>query len=253
MRLEVARAATICWFGNEHLFSADESHLAEVTLKPVFRGVERLEFIRPNAHQFAAPGAAFVLGTKMWYRRIKAEGIESLRLHLPISLVEPATAAYGVVSDSPDTSDIWVLSPKSTPRELEYAAQRFAAWSMPRPRPVPEVLAELEAAVTALNAAHGGEGAALPRRIARLATAFADPGTSAEGYEECIPNEFSLRWRSLAARALRVVALLGTDDLKLCDFPAAAAQADAVWRLSLRLLESITAEVIGEHSRAVAA
>ena len=86
MRVEVLRSAAICWFGNEHLAAADESRLAEVSLKSCFKGVERVEFVRPSAHQFAAPGASFVIGTKTWFRRLKADNIETLRLHLPLSL-----------------------------------------------------------------------------------------------------------------------------------------------------------------------
>jgi hypothetical protein len=252
MRLAVLRSTAICWFGNEHLFAADESHLWEVSLKSAFRGVERLEFIRPMAHQFSAPGAAFVLGTKMWYRRLKADGIESLRLHLPISLLEPLPAAYGVVSDSSSGSDMWVQTPKSTARDLEFAARKFAAWSLPRPQPSADLSSQLEVAIAAAFGEFGSSGTLLARRLTRLADSFKEQGAHAEGFDDLVPGEFSRQWRNLAARGLRTAAILGAEDLVLKDQPAAE-QIDEIWQLGLRLLEAVSAEVASERALNAAA
>lgn len=253
MRLEVMRATALCWFGNEYLLSADESHLTEVSLKSCFRGCERLEFVRPNAHQFAAPGASFVLGSKTWYRRIKVDGAETIRLHLPLSLLERLPAVFGLVTDSLVGNDIWIQSAKSTARFIEYNAQRFAAWSLPRPKPSIELAAQLGAAVAGLNAEFDSEETPIARRIASLAGSFAEPSSSAEGFEDCIPAEFAPRWRQLSAQAFRTVATLGAEDFGLDDHPALHEQIDGVWKLSLRLLEAIAVEVADERTQAAAA
>ena len=252
MRLEVLRSAALCWFGNEHLFSADDSSLSEISLKSCFRGVERLEFVRPNAHQFAAPGAGFVLGTRTWFRRLKVDGTESLRLHLPLSVLEPLPALCGIVGDSPNGCDIWVQSARSTARSVEYTAQRFPVWSLPRLESAADVAAKLAEAIASLAAEVADLGTPLARRIAGLAVSFEEPGGQAEGFEDCIPPEFSPKWKHLSAQAIRTVAMLGAGDLGL-DRQAAQEHVDAVWKLALRLLEAICAEVVGEHSQAAAA
>jgi hypothetical protein len=252
MRLEVLRATALCWYGNEHLLSIDESHLTEVTLKSCFQGVERLEFVRPTAHQFAAPGASFVLGTKMWFRRLKAERIEALRLHLPLSLLEPLPPVMGIVSDSSTGNEIWVPATKRKPRNVEYHAQRFAAWSLPQPQATHDLAAQLATAVTSLNAEFGAEGKLVARRITKLAASFKEPGARAEGFEDCIPTEFEPKWRHLAARALRCVAMLGVGDLDIAAHPAVQRRVDEVWKLSLRLLEAISVEVVSERIKVAA-
>ncbi|MHB8637276.1 MAG: hypothetical protein ACYC96_12475 [Fimbriimonadaceae bacterium] len=253
MRLEVLRATALCWFGNEHLFCADESRLAEVNLKSCFRGVERLEFLRPLAHQFAAPGAAFVLGSKTWYRRLKADGVESLRLHLPISLHEPVPSAYGIVGDTPVGCDIWVQTPRSTSRSVEYAAQRFAVWSLPRLIPSQTVSTQLVAAIAALDAEFGGPETLIARRVSYLAALCREAGQKAEGFEDCIPAEFAPNWHSLAVTAVNTIAILGAEDLDLVAHPAIQEPVDQVWKLALKLVESIAADVASERAQAAAA
>jgi hypothetical protein len=253
MRLEVLRSAALCWFGNEHLYSPDESHLSEVSLKSCFRGVERLEFVRPNAHQFAAPGAGFVLGTKTWFRRLKADHTETLRLHLPLSLLEPRPELCGLVSDSAAGCDIWTPVQSKSSRNVEYIAHRFPAWSLPRLEPATEVCSQLSAAITSLHAELGNEGTPLARRFSKLASLFHEPGTQAEGFEDCIPNEFSTTWKHMAAQAIRAVALLAGDDLGLERHPSEQEAVDMAWKLSLRLLEAISAEVAAEREQAAAA
>jgi hypothetical protein len=253
MRIEVLRATAVCWFGNEHLFNADESRMVEVMLKSCFRGVERLEFVRPTAHHFSAPGAGFMVGTKMWFRRIKADGVESLRLHLPVSLLEPLPEAYGVVSDSSAGCDIWVQAPNSTARDVEYTANRFAAWSLPRLRPSADLAGQLGATVSALNPEPDIVGALVAERISSLAASLNEPSVLADGFEDCIPGEFSSHWRLLAARALRTVAVLGAAELELGAHPNIHRRVDEAWRLSLRLLEALSAEVAAERSHTSAA
>lgn len=252
MRLEVLRSAALCWFGNEHLASEDEARLTEVSLKSCFRGVERLEFVRPNAHHLAAPGAAFVLGTKTWFRRLKADGVESLRLHLPLSLMEPLPAAYGVVTDSPLGSDIWVTAGRATARSVEYSAQRFAAWSVPRPRPAADIVSDLMEAVSGLDAEAAGTGSPLSNRISRLSVALKLPGGPAEGFEDCIPPDFPQTMRFMAARAVRTVAILGIDDPGMETSSPFNEHVDGVWKLALRLIEAIAAEAAEEQRRMVA-
>ena len=253
MRLEVLRATALCWYGNEHLLASDESHLTELNLKSCFRGCERLEFVRPNAHHFAAPGASFVLGSKTWFRRLKAEGIESFRLHLPLSMLEPLPAAYGVVTDCLVGNDIWVQTAKSTARSIEYDAQRFPAWSLSPPRPSKEINSQLVEALASLIAAFDSKETLMAKRIARLAATFQEPGSLAEGFEDCIPGEFPQKWRQLCARAVRTVAVLTADDLGLSAHPSLHEQLDGVWKLSLRLLEAIAVEVSAEQAQAAAA
>lgn len=252
MRLEVLRSAALCWFGNVHLASDDESRLAEVSLKSCFKGVERLELLRPNAHHLSAPGAAFVIGTKTWYRRLKADGIESFRLHLPLSLMEPLVAPYGVVTDSPNGSDIWVCTPKSTQRQVEYAAQRFAAWSMPRPQPSADLITALTARIIELKGECATIGTPMARRVERLALSFAQPGSVAEGFEDCIPTEFGANYRQLAAKAVRTVAILGAEDVVMDTSSPINEHVDGIFKQALRLLESISAETFEESGRMVA-
>ena len=79
-----------------------------------------------------------------------------------------------------------------------------------------------------------------------------ESGINAEGFEDCIPSHFSPEWRSMCARAIRAVAILGYEDAK---FPATSIvqqQLDDIWKTSLRLLEAISSEVAADRSRLVA-
>ncbi len=253
MREQVLRAATLCFFGNEYLRLADDASLTEVYLKACFKGVESLEFVRPSAHQLAAPGTGFVHGSKTWFRRLKTDGVENLRLHLPISILEALPAEYGIVTDGDIGSNIWVPSPESTKRNVEYDAKRFAVWSLPRVEPSAASFASMIQGMLSVSGVLKGQTTPLAQSIHRLAGILGSGANAPSGFDDSIPPSFNSTQTALAKSAIHAVVVLGNPDLGLALQPSLQEEIDGIWQLALRVLEAVSAEALNSQSKTQAA
>jgi hypothetical protein len=242
MRLEVLQVAAICYSGNEFLASGDESLLVEVQLRKCFKGIDSLEFRKASIHQFAAPGAAFIEGTKTWYRRLRAEGVEELRLLLPPTFSSPNPEVWGLVADSDAGCDVWVprfsRSVGSQRSHLEFSAQKYTPWNLARGIASSDAYTGLFESWNAIAQALRVDDDLLARVVADERAKLETESMDAGGFEDIYPATYSLARALLATAAIRAVTALTSLDATTLANPRYTTLLEAVWQSAMRCFEA---------------
>ena len=238
MRLDILRAATLCMYGREFMAAGQGASAVEVQSKSSFKGVTDLEFRKVSSHHLSA-GAA--LGSKQWMMRLRAEGIDGMRLHLPLSLVQPPKEAWGIVTDGPAGCDIWtpkVVSGSSPSIRVDFNASRFVAWSLRSPMSDADVRKGLVETWKRVLGSLPDSGSTMAQ-IAKTQIRLIDEKSTIVGdFWDLIPPSVEPATKELCSAAVRVVTTLTAPGFNPSSHPSQLGAFESLWLLSMRGLET---------------
>jgi hypothetical protein len=140
MRSDVLQAVAICCHGNAFLQNAGGTRAPELFgANATFQPVLDLCFERNSGG--AHVNGKLAIGTSPWLRRMQAEGVESLKLHLGKAAIDPEQrneSGWGIVSDGKVGVELWQPTWKGrltrydqpTTWSVTYVSSRFSRWTL---------------------------------------------------------------------------------------------------------------------------
>lgn len=140
MRSDVLQASALCYYGNAYLSGATGEAPELRSSHSTFKQVYDLAFHRTGGLTYdAAPEA-----TAQWFKRLKDEGVERLRLNLEQCSRDAARQGsddWGIIVDGDRGCEIWKPEWKrrswdttdATPYRVTYTGRRYSRWSLLSP------------------------------------------------------------------------------------------------------------------------
>jgi hypothetical protein len=185
-----------------------------------FRPVTDLTFERNSGG--AHVNGKLAIGTAPWFRRLHAEGVESIRLHLGKAAIDPeqrTEASWGLVTDGNVGVELWQpiwkgrLTRYDEPASwsVTYVSNRFSRWTLLPADDRASAYVKLNAALqAALELAREARRPELIEPIAHSLMLQFKPAPVALDYNDLYPPSLELEAKQLCAVALRSVLIVSS-------------------------------------------